>query len=87
MAVGRGSQVSDRIFQEQSKGIKVRSIRSALLVITVKRMQERWLEPISLQNMEPTRRTRYTRHGRRVGRSARETLDWVKDDFENLNEH
>ena len=33
VTVGRGSQVSDRIFKN-SKGIKVRDIRSALLVIT-----------------------------------------------------
>ena len=53
MTVGRGSKISDQIFSE-SKGIKARGIRSALLVANVKRMQERLLERISMQNMGPT---------------------------------
>ena len=54
MTVERGSQVSDRILKEPSKGGLARAIRSGLLISTVKKIQRRWLEPISLQNIDST---------------------------------
>ena len=59
-AVEWGSQFSDRIFKEPLKGILVYGIKCGLLVITVKRKQKRWLEPISLQNMDSTEAVQMT---------------------------
>ena len=54
MTVAQRTKVSEQISKEPSKGILARGINSGLLVTTVKRIQKRLLEPISLQNMDST---------------------------------
>ena len=84
--MGRGSQVSDRIFKEHSNSVKARGIRSITghsCEENAEKMIRAYFPAISKCK---TRQKRHTRQGG-VGHSARETLDWAKDDFENLNEH
>ena len=52
MIVGRGTQVSQRIFKEPSKGIPVRGVRRGIRATVVKKKQKGRLEPIALKNMD-----------------------------------